>query len=103
MRRLKVSFTINKMQESRAQGVGYVNKDDAEKISAPTLILWGKHDVLLPPADGELLNRVIPNSRLIVLQKSGHIPQIEQPDEFNQALHAFLSGPVGDAAASAPR
>jgi 3-oxoadipate enol-lactonase len=91
------------MQEARANGVGFITKDEAAKINAPTLIVWGKHDVLLPPTDAELLDRVIPNSKAVVLQKSGHIPQIEQPHEFNQSLHDFLSGRKVDAAESAQR
>lgn len=64
----------------------------------PTLILWGQHDALLPPSDGELLDRLVPNSRLVVLDESGHIPQLEQADEFNEALREFLSGrTLGDA------
>jgi pimeloyl-ACP methyl ester carboxylesterase len=92
LRRLRVSFTISKMQESRAQGVGFITKDEAARIEAPTLILWGQHDALLPVKDAELLDRVIPNSELVVLQKSGHIPQVEHADEFNKSLREFLSG-----------
>jgi pimeloyl-ACP methyl ester carboxylesterase len=91
MRRLRAGYTITRMQEARTNGVGFVTKDQAVTIKAPTLIVWGKFDALLPPSDGELLDRVIPNSRLVILQKTGHIPQVEQPDEFNRALHDFLS------------
>jgi pimeloyl-ACP methyl ester carboxylesterase len=91
------------MQESRTNRIGFVTKKQAANIKAPTLILWGKHDVLLPLSDGELLDRVIPNSRLVVLQESGHIPQVEQPDEFNKSLHDFLSAESIDASKSAQR
>jgi pimeloyl-ACP methyl ester carboxylesterase len=46
---------------------------------------------------------VIPNSRLIVLQKSGHIPQIEQPEEFNESLYEFLTTGNSNAAGEAQR
>lgn len=94
MRRLRAGFPITKMQESRVQEIGFVSKDEAAAIKAPTLILWGRHDELLPVGDGKLLDRVIPNSKLIVFEKSGHIPQAEQPEEFNQALHDFLSAKI---------
>jgi 2-hydroxy-6-oxonona-2,4-dienedioate hydrolase len=100
LRRIKVAFTISRMQESREQKIGYVSKEEASRIAAPTLILWGTHDVLLPPADAELLDRVIPNSRLVMLKKSGHIPQIEQPQEFNQSIRDFLSGDERNATSS---
>jgi pimeloyl-ACP methyl ester carboxylesterase len=92
MRRLRVGFTITKMQESRANRVGYVTTEQAARIQTPTLILWGKHDELLPISDGKRLEKVIPNSTLIEFAKSGHIPQLESSAEFNDALHQFLSG-----------
>jgi triacylglycerol lipase len=101
LRRLRVSYTISRMQESRVKGVGFVTREQAATIKVPTLIVWGEHDVLLPVGDAELLHRVIPNSRLVVLQKSGHIPQVEQPDDINKALHGFLSARNVDAAQSA--
>jgi len=91
MRRLRVGFTITKMQESRVNDIGFVNKEQAATIKTPTMILWGRHDVLLPPSDAELLVRVIPNSRLVVLQKSGHLPLIEQPEGFNKSVLSILS------------
>jgi len=103
LRRLRMSFTITKMQESRAQRIGFITKDEAARIKAPTLILWGQHDALLPIADAGLLDRVIPNSKMLVLQKSGHIPQVEQPDDFNKSLHVFLSERDPGAAKSARR
>jgi pimeloyl-ACP methyl ester carboxylesterase len=102
MRRLRAGYTITKMQESRKNRVGYVSKQQAAAIKAPTLILWGKHDALLPPADGELLEQVIPNSRLIVLTKCGHIPQVEQPEEFNKSVQNHLANAGIDAAAAGP-
>jgi pimeloyl-ACP methyl ester carboxylesterase len=103
MRRLRMSYTISRMQESRVNRIGFVNQEQAAKIEAPTLILWGKHDLLLPVSDAELLNRVIPNSRLIVLPKSGHIPQIEQPDKFNNSLHEFLASESSSSSEEASR
>jgi pimeloyl-ACP methyl ester carboxylesterase len=100
LRRLKAAFTISRMQESRETKVGYVSEDEAARIIAPTLILWGRHDVLLPPADAERLDRVIPKSRLVMLEKSGHIPQVEQPEEFNQSIRDFLSADEANAPSS---
>jgi pimeloyl-ACP methyl ester carboxylesterase len=90
-RRLNVAFTIGKMQEARVKGLGRVNEAEARGIRAPTLILWGKHDKLLDPSDAELLNRLIPNSRVHLFDAAGHIPQIEQRDQFNQQVRDFLT------------
>jgi len=90
LRRLHVSYTISRMQEARVKGLATVTKEQAANITSPTLIIWGNHDALLPPADAKMLDRVIPNSQAIILEKSGHIPQIEQPDEFNRLVREFL-------------
>jgi pimeloyl-ACP methyl ester carboxylesterase len=91
VRRLRVAFTIDKMQEARAKGLATVSEAEAGKISAPTLILWGKQDKLLDPSDAEVLDRVIPNSRAVLIDAAGHLPQIEQRDQFNQLVRDFLT------------
>jgi pimeloyl-ACP methyl ester carboxylesterase len=89
-RRLRVSYTIAKMQQARAKGLAKVSEQEAGGIRARTLILWGKHDALLDPAGAAELDRVIPNSRVVILEKSGHIPQVEEPQRFNQLVREFL-------------
>jgi pimeloyl-ACP methyl ester carboxylesterase len=92
-----VSYTISRMQEARAQNLATVSEEQARGIKAPTLILWGKHDKLLDPSDAGVLDRVIPNSSAVLLEKSGHIPQIEEPERFNQLVRDFLvSEEAGD-------
>ena len=84
-RRLHVAFTISKMQEARVKGQGRVSEAEARGITAPTLILWGKDDHLLNPSDAAVLDRLIPNSRAVLIEGSGHIPQLEQREKFKQA------------------
>jgi pimeloyl-ACP methyl ester carboxylesterase len=62
-----------------------------DRITAPTLILWGKEDRLLPPEDGLKLARKIRNARLVLLPDAGHLPEEETPGEFSRAVAAFLS------------
>ncbi len=62
------------------------------RIAAPTLILWGDHDGLLPPQYGDDFQAAIPNSRLIRFQHSGHIPHLEERDLALQHITAFLDG-----------
>jgi pimeloyl-ACP methyl ester carboxylesterase len=59
-------------------------------VSAPTLILWGARDRLLPPTLGSLFTAELPDSRLVVLERCGHIPMLEAPDELNAELLRFL-------------
>ncbi len=91
MRRLRVSYTISRMQEARVKGLAKITEQQAAGVKSPTLILWGEHDALLPPSDAEKLDRVLPNSRAVVIEKSGHIPQIEQPEKFNRLVREFLT------------
>jgi pimeloyl-ACP methyl ester carboxylesterase len=60
-------------------------------ITAPTRILWGADDRLIPLTTGERLRDRIPGSRLTVLPHCGHLPQEECPALFHAALNAFLA------------
>jgi pimeloyl-ACP methyl ester carboxylesterase len=67
-------------------------REDLRSIDAPTLLIWGEKDPLIPPSVGELLRREIPGSHLLVLQNAGHVPMFDRPQEFDAALLAFLAG-----------
>lgn len=60
------------------------------EIVAPTLILAGEHDIPACLEVAELLDRTIPGSRMVIMEETGHLLQIEQPDEFNQHLVEFI-------------
>jgi len=62
------------------------------RITAPTLVVWGAQDRLLPLALGEAYHRGIAGSRLLVLEGCGHLPPLEQPDRFAAAVLDFLGG-----------
>ncbi len=64
-----------------------------ERISAPTLVIWGREDHLLPPEDGLALARRIRNARLVLLPDTGHLPQEETPEAVSRAIREFLSSP----------
>jgi len=57
-------------------------------IACPTTIICGEEDTLTPPADSEILHRVIPGSRLVILPHAGHLSNLENPSGFNAALFA---------------
>lgn len=63
---------------------------DVHKIKAPTLIIWGREDRLIWICDAYYLRNKIKDSKLVVLDKCGHFPQMEKPREFNQTLINFL-------------
>lgn len=62
------------------------------RITAPTLVVWGAQDRVLPLAFGEAYHRGIAGSKLAVLEGCGHLPQLEQPDRFADTVLAFLAG-----------
>jgi pimeloyl-ACP methyl ester carboxylesterase len=62
-----------------------------ERIMAPTLVVCGERDRLVPPAFGQRLVRDLPNAELVVLPDADHNPMWEQPAAFNRIVRAFLA------------
>jgi pimeloyl-ACP methyl ester carboxylesterase len=60
------------------------------RITAPTLIIWGRDDQVNALEMGEETHRLIRNSRLVVLEGCGHGVPTERPEEFNRLLLEFL-------------
>ena len=60
-------------------------------IRVPTLILWGREDRVIPLKVGERLHQLLPNSTLQVIERCGHIPQEEKPDETIALISRFLA------------
>jgi len=65
-------------------------KDRLSLIHQPTLLIWGERDLIFPPQVGETLHQAITGSEFLKIEKSGHIPMWETPDEINQAILSFL-------------
>ncbi|MFQ3582518.1 MAG: alpha/beta fold hydrolase [Chloracidobacterium sp.] len=59
-------------------------------ITAPTLIIWGKQDALLPLHSGEIIKSGLPTANVVVLDRCGHMPPIERPDAFRREVERFL-------------
>ena len=66
-------------------------EDKLDQINCPTLLVWGKEDGVTPLFVGEKFNRLIKYSKLVVVEKCGHAPMMERPDEFNTILSEFLT------------
>ena len=60
------------------------------QIEAPTLVIHGDVDPLVPLENGLHLVQTIPGARLIVYPQTGHIPEVERAKEFNHDILAFL-------------
>ncbi|HSO97647.1 MAG TPA: alpha/beta hydrolase, partial [Solirubrobacteraceae bacterium] len=71
--------------------VTYDFRDRLPEIACPTLIVHGREDGLVPVADADEFNRLIPQSRLLLLDETGHVPMMERPQTFNGELLAVLA------------
>lgn len=74
---------------------------DLRRVAAPALLVWGRHDRILPVSAGERLHRSLPQSTLVVLQAAGHCANFEQPDEFLRLATNFLGAQMVDRDGSA--
>jgi pimeloyl-ACP methyl ester carboxylesterase len=69
-------------------------KKRIHRIKAPTLLIWGEADGLVPAAYAEEFKRRIPGSRLVIMPRTGHVPSFEQADEYVRLLREFFQGRV---------
>lgn len=61
------------------------------EVAVPALVVVGRDDVFTPVADAEFLQRHIPGAQLAVIEGAGHLPNLERPAAFNQALAGLLA------------
>lgn len=65
-------------------------KKDLHKMHIPVSLIWGKNDKITPPEVALEFNEFLPDSELHWIDKCGHAPMMERPQEFNRLLTAFL-------------
>jgi pimeloyl-ACP methyl ester carboxylesterase len=61
-------------------------------LALPTLLVWGRDEKLMPVAAGEWIRDHVPASRLVVFERSGHCPMLEEPERFNELVSEFIAG-----------
>ena len=66
------------------------NINKLKSIITPTLLIWGAKDNWIPLDNGKRMDSILPNSKLVVLENSGHVPMEENPIESCKVLKAFL-------------
>jgi pimeloyl-ACP methyl ester carboxylesterase len=64
--------------------------DEARTIMAPTLLLWGARDPLVPASLAAAWREAVPQARLVTIAGAGHVPMVERPRELASAVLAFL-------------
>jgi pimeloyl-ACP methyl ester carboxylesterase len=71
-----------------------VNSDPVErlkKITAPTLLLWGERDRMIPSSNSLDYERALPNSKTVILPKASHLLQEENPEVGLKSVLDFIN------------
>ncbi|MDO9594837.1 MAG: alpha/beta hydrolase [Lutibacter sp.] len=63
---------------------------DLPKMNIPACIIWGKNDLVTPPEVAIDFQKLMPDANLFWIDKCGHAPMMEHPDEFNKILESWL-------------
>jgi 4,5:9,10-diseco-3-hydroxy-5,9,17-trioxoandrosta-1(10),2-diene-4-oate hydrolase len=87
---LKVIRSLLSFKGGKKEMLGPV-MNNLQRITHPTLILWGRNDRVLPVTHAMVGKDVMPNARLHVFDRCGHMPHYEKPEEFNEIVEDFLS------------
>lgn len=64
-------------------------RDLLPRIAVPTLLIWGEQDVRSPLSVARTFEQTIPNTSLVVIPDCGHVSNLEQPQQFNDAVREF--------------
>lgn len=65
---------------------------DLSRIRAPTLIIWGEYDSVIPLLIGEKLGQLLSHAAFVVIEGAGHNPMWDRPEQFNRVVTDFLEG-----------
>ena len=71
-------------------------RDELAAILAPTLLVWGHRDPLVPPSLAAEFLAALPDARLHVVARAGHVPMWNRPAEIAEAIHEHLAAGVPD-------
>jgi 2-hydroxy-6-oxonona-2,4-dienedioate hydrolase len=90
MDRTYVRFLIRVAKATRDYNV----KGELERLKLPTLIVWGQNDKITPPLVAQEFKEHLERAQLVFLDRCGHSPPMEQPEEFSRILRDFLKESV---------
>jgi pimeloyl-ACP methyl ester carboxylesterase len=71
--------------------IGYDVRERLPELACPTLIVWGEGDRLISVADADVFAELIPDSRRVIFEDTGHVAMLERPASFNAVLEEFLA------------
>jgi pimeloyl-ACP methyl ester carboxylesterase len=78
------------MQALRAN-IDYPIRERLPEIACPTLIVWGDEDKVIPVSDASVFEELIPDSRKVIFEDTGHMAMLERPAAFNELLARFMA------------
>jgi pimeloyl-ACP methyl ester carboxylesterase len=76
---------------ARTQADLFPIEQDLGKINAPALIIWGAEDALIPLEAGRKMNSLVKGSKLVIIEKCGHVPQEEMPERVVDEIEKFIA------------
>jgi pimeloyl-ACP methyl ester carboxylesterase len=76
---------------ARTQADLFPIEQDLGKINAPALIIWGAEDALIPLEVGRKINSLVKGSKLVIIEKCGHVPQEEMPERVVDEIEKFIA------------
>lgn len=92
---VKAIIANNAAEAIAAAQEGMAQRKDSNdllaEISCPTLIIAGSEDTLTPPSEAETMGSRIRSAEVKIIDKAGHLSNLEQPEIFNQLVLKFLS------------
>jgi len=75
---------------ARTQADQFLIEQDLGRVNTKTLIIWGAEDALIPLEAGRTMNSLIKNSKLVIIEKCGHLPQEEMPERVLEEVMSFV-------------
>lgn len=67
-------------------------RDELRQVTAPTLLVWGRRDSLVPPSLGHVMRRELAHAELHVLDGAGHVVMYDRAATFNRTVLGFFAG-----------
>jgi pimeloyl-ACP methyl ester carboxylesterase len=97
--RLKADLALELMHGAGSPGflhalgalTEYDYSDRLDDVQCPTLLVWGRDDKLVPVKDADEYERLIPNSRKVIFEDTGHMSMVERPQTFNDLMMEFAN------------
>jgi pimeloyl-ACP methyl ester carboxylesterase len=80
----------NVMRQTLSNVVNTDLQNIMPNIKIPTLLLFGENDTATPPEYGKIMNKLIPDSGLVIMQNAGHYTFIDQKQQFILIIDKFL-------------